>query len=94
MAERTNELATTVRDRRIELGLRQRELADLSACSPGFVAGLEAGKAAVQLDKVLAVCAVLGIDLRLTWGNGSIVSGLGSRPSGRQRVSGSVRRTR
>ena len=94
MAERVNELGQAVRGRRIDLGLRQRELADLSGCSPGFVAGLETGKPSVQLDKVLAVCAVLGLDLTITWGDGSLVSSLDAPDPHRRRVSGKVRRTR
>jgi len=93
-AATVNELGPAVRGRRIELGLRQRELADLAGCSPGFVAGLETGKPSVQLGKVLAVCGVLGLDLTLTWGDGSLVSGLDTVDSTRQRVSGKVRRTR
>ena len=92
--DRRYDLAATIRARRIDLGLRQRELADLAGCSPGFVAGLESGKVAIQLDKVLAVCRVLGLDLSVTWGNGSITSSVATPDAPRQRVSTAVRRTR
>lgn len=52
-----------VRERRLELGLRQVELADLAGVSPRFVHTLEAGKRSVQLDRVSAVLDVLGLEL-------------------------------
>lgn len=62
-ADRTVDLAATVRRRRRDLGLGQEELADLAACSERFVQSLEAGKASVRLDKVLDVLHVLGLHL-------------------------------
>jgi HTH-type transcriptional regulator/antitoxin HipB len=56
-------LAQDVQARRKDLGLTQQELADLAGCSPRFVRALEAGKASVQLDKLLAVLDVLGLEL-------------------------------
>jgi y4mF family transcriptional regulator len=60
-----SELARDVRARRKDLGLTQPELADLAGCSPRFVRALEAGKATVQLDKLLAVLDVLGLELEV-----------------------------
>lgn len=54
-----------IRTRRRELGLTQAELADLAECSARFVRSLEAGKATVRVDKLLAVANVLGLELRL-----------------------------
>ena len=62
-ADRRGLLAAVVFARREALGLRQEELAELAGCSPRFVHDLEAGKPTVQLDKVLAVLAALGLGL-------------------------------
>lgn len=59
------EFAAMVRRRRMQLGLRQEELADLAGCSERFVHTLEAGKPTVRLDKVLDVLRVLGMHLQL-----------------------------
>ncbi len=58
-------LGSAVRTRRRELGLRQVELADLADVSERFVHTVEAGKPTVQLDKVLAVLAAIGLHLEL-----------------------------
>lgn len=57
-------LADDVRARRRELGLRQRDLADLAGTSERFIRELEHGKASVRLDKVTAVLEALGLELR------------------------------
>lgn len=54
-------LADVVRARRRQLGLRQDELADVADVSERFVYAVEHGKTTVQLDKVLAVLAALGL---------------------------------
>lgn len=56
-------IGRTVRERRRQLGLRQEDLADLSGVSLRFVQALEAGKLSVQLDRVEAVLATLGLRL-------------------------------
>jgi len=58
-------LAGAVRVRRRQLRLRQAELADLAGVSERFVYALEHGKGSVQLDKVVAVLAALGLHLEL-----------------------------
>jgi y4mF family transcriptional regulator len=58
-------LEEVVRARRRQLGLRQEDLADLAGVSLRFVQALEAGKRTVQLDRVEAVLAVLGLRLRV-----------------------------
>lgn len=65
-------LGSAVRTRRRALGLRQRDLADLAACSDRFVHMLEHGKPTVQLAKVLDVLEVLGLGLLLRPGHGDI----------------------
>ena len=61
-----------VRRRRLELGLRQDELAALAGVSTRFVHTLEQGKPTVRLDKVLAVLGQLGLDLVLEPGAGRV----------------------
>jgi y4mF family transcriptional regulator len=65
-------LAHAVARRRKELGLRQRELADLAGCSERFIHTLEHGKTSVRLDKVLDVLEVLGLGLAVVPGQGRI----------------------
>ena len=59
----TEVLARSIRSRRKDLGLTQEEVADLAGCSVRFVGFLEAAKPSVQLDKVVAVLGVLGLEL-------------------------------
>ncbi len=56
-------LASTVRNRRKALGLRQAELADLAGCSQRFIHTVENGKTSLRLDKLRDVLTVLGLDL-------------------------------
>jgi HTH-type transcriptional regulator / antitoxin HipB len=56
-------IAAAIRQRRKQLGLRQEDLADLSGVSLRFLQALEAGKPSVQLDRVQAVLATLGLRL-------------------------------
>lgn len=65
-------LGPTLRARRVSLGLQQVELAQLAGCSERFLSALEGGKTTVQLDKVLDVLGVLGIDLALVPGTGAL----------------------
>lgn len=71
-AGRVNPLGDAVRRRRHELGLRQTELADLAGCSQRFVHTVERGKPSLQLDKVLDLLEVLGLDLLVVSGRGRI----------------------
>lgn len=64
-----------IKRRRIELGLRQDELAALAGVSTRFVHTLEQSKPTSRLDKVLAVLRQLGLDLVLEPGVGSIRKG-------------------
>lgn len=60
----TDELANAVRSARRELGISQDVLAATAGVGARFVVELEAGKRTVQLDKVLCVLDVLGIEMR------------------------------
>ena len=69
-------LATVLRRRRAALDLRQDELADLAGVSERFVHSVEAGKATVQLDKLLAVLDAVGLHLEVHPGaRGAVVAG-------------------
>lgn len=59
-------LSTEVRARRGQLGLTQRDLADMAGVSERFVRFVEQGKPSIQLDSLTAVLDTLGIELRLT----------------------------
>ena len=61
------ELGQVVRRRRRAQGLTQSELGELAVVGPRFVGELERGKPSVQLHKVLAVLAVLGIAVGLEY---------------------------
>jgi y4mF family transcriptional regulator len=65
-------LAAAVRRRRVALGLRQEEVADLAGCSERFVYSLERGKSTVQLAKTLDVLRVLGLGLAVVPGTGTV----------------------
>ncbi|BAU95618.1 transcriptional regulator [Corynebacterium suranareeae] len=50
---------------RKDLGLRQAELADLAGVSERFIRDVEKGKATVQLNKVIDVLSVLGLEMTI-----------------------------
>lgn len=60
------DLAGTARARRKHLGLTQADVADLAGVSVRFLRELEKGKQSVQLDSVLAVLEVLGLEASFT----------------------------
>ena len=66
MTDRAQDIAAAVRARRSELGLRQKELAELAGCSTRFVHTVEAGKTTVRLDKLTDVLEVLGLRITIT----------------------------
>lgn len=72
MSKRVADLAEAVRRRRIELGLRQSDLAELGGCSQRFVHTVEQGKPTLRLDKLLDVLEVLGLGLSVAPGRGEI----------------------
>lgn len=74
-ADRLAALARGVRDRREELGLRQRELAELAGVSFATVQSIERAGWGVGVGRVLSVLAVLGLDLVVAEGTGRIRSG-------------------
>lgn len=63
MSDRASNLAEAVRARRLRLGLRQAELAELAGCSARFVHAVEAGKETLRLDKLVELLTALGLGL-------------------------------
>lgn len=61
----SEQLGAAIRAARKAQGLRQDELAGAAGVGLRFVVELERGKPSVQLDKVLAVLAALGLTLRV-----------------------------
>jgi y4mF family transcriptional regulator len=78
--ERVVHLGEAVRRRRVALGLRQAELAELAGCSQRFVHTVEQGKPSLRLDKLLDVLEVLGLGLAVVAGHGEVVTEDRSRP--------------
>jgi len=72
MAERLDPLAGAVRRRRMELGLRQSDLAELGGCSQRFVHTVEHGKPSLRLDKLLDLLERLGLGLVVVPGRGEV----------------------
>lgn len=60
------DIATAARTRRVELGLRQRDLAELAGVSERLIREIERGKPGLRLDSLLRVLEVLGYQLTLT----------------------------
>jgi y4mF family transcriptional regulator len=61
-------LAAAVHARRQELSLRQDELAQLAGVGTRFVNDVETGKQTVRLDKLRDLLTVLGLHLRIEYG--------------------------
>lgn len=66
MIRSARELGELVRAHRKAQGLRQAEAAALCNVGTRFLSDLERGKPTVELAKVLAVLAGLGLDLRVS----------------------------
>lgn len=66
-------LGGAIRARRRKLRLGQIELCELAGVGPAFLYQLEHGKPTVRLDKLLPVLHVLGLELQLRPGHGSLV---------------------
>ena len=65
-------LGRAVKTRRRQLGLDQLVLCDLAGVGPAFLYSLEHGKPTVRFDKVVAVLAVLGLELRIQPGRDAV----------------------
>lgn len=67
----SSQIGRAVRERRKALGLRQPDLAAAAGVGLRFVVDLERGKATAQLDRILAVLNVLGLELQVTLRGGA-----------------------
>lgn len=68
----TKRFGAALKARRKKLRITQAQLALLADCSTLFISELERGKPSVQLDKVLAVLKVLGLQFTLEPGRNGI----------------------
>lgn len=68
LARKRGALAAVISARRQELGLSQVELGELSGVSYRVVHNLEAGRAEVSLERLLAVLRTLGLHLAVERG--------------------------
>jgi len=66
----TTQLGATIRARRRELGVTQKELAMTSGTGLRFIIDLEKGKPTCQTGKMLQVMQVLGLELTVGDGSG------------------------
>lgn len=57
------DLGMAIRIRRKELGYTQKFVADYAGVSASFLSELENGKKTIQMDKMLLVLQLLGMDL-------------------------------
>ena len=62
---RSIEISNVVRQRRRALDLTQIELADLAEVSERLIRDLEGGRLTVRTDKLLAVLAALGLEIKI-----------------------------
>jgi HTH-type transcriptional regulator/antitoxin HipB len=74
VARQRGALAAVVKARRQELGLSQVELGDLAGVSYRVVHNLEAGRAEVSLERLLAVLRTLGLHLLVERGAADAVA--------------------
>lgn len=58
-----SEIGREIRARRRELGYTQAFLAEYAGVSASFISELENGKPTVQLDKMMYILSLLGMDL-------------------------------
>jgi y4mF family transcriptional regulator len=59
----TKELGKAIRERRKELGYTQAFLASYAGVSASFLSELENGKETVQINKMMDVLSLLGMDI-------------------------------
>ena len=62
----TADIGKTIRAKRIELGMTQSQLADISGKGTRFISEIENGKQTMQIGKVIDTLHVLGLDILIT----------------------------
>ena len=73
-AKTVQDFAHLIEETRKKHKVRQQDLADLAGVSCRFLSNLENGKATVELGKVLAVLASLGLEVKLASRDEKIVA--------------------
>lgn len=58
-------LGKAIKDRRRELGLKQKDVADATGFSVSFISDLENGKPTAELGKSIHIINMLGMDLNV-----------------------------
>lgn len=58
-------LGKAIKDRRKELGLKQKDVADATGFSVSFISDLENGKPTAELGKSIHIINMLGMDLNV-----------------------------
>lgn len=71
--EIAQKLGTAIKKCRKRLNLSQTELADLAGVSLNYISKLEIGKPKAQLDKLLDVMSILGLEFSLEPGKARLV---------------------
>jgi len=64
-ANDTSTLGKAIKDRRRELGLKQKDVADATGFSVSFISDLENGKPTAELGKSIHIINMLGMDLNV-----------------------------
>ncbi len=64
-AELSDRIAKALKQRRKELDLTQKEVAEYAGCHWTLVLDVEAARPTVRLDKLLSILRVVGLDLAL-----------------------------
>lgn len=59
------EISSLVRQRRHSLDLTQVELADLAEVSERLIRDLEGGRLTIRTDKLVAILAALGLEIKI-----------------------------
>ena len=60
------DIGVIARTRRLELGMSQEKLADMSGNGTRFISELENGKKTMQIAKVLDILHFLGLDISIS----------------------------
>lgn len=60
------EIGRTIRERRSMLNIRQEDLADIAGISERTLREIEKGAANPELNSLLKLCEVLGLEIKIT----------------------------
>ena len=68
----TADMGLLVKKKRVELGMTQAQLADISGNGTRFISELENGKATMQIGKAIGTLHVLGLDVYISERGGKL----------------------